>query len=149
MGWFVGAPADWLGDLAGWPLYLSFAVGAVCAFLVANWFIGTEISNHCRERQKRKKNTMIEAAEETLRILHRWEERPRRDRRSKIERLSQLKISRSQLANAGLASPAELDDLRTIMHYDRLLPYLRISVAEARNAVRAWGRTGKESNNDG
>ena len=35
-GWFVGAPSAWLEGFAGWPLYLSFAVGASCSFVVAN-----------------------------------------------------------------------------------------------------------------
>ena len=47
-GWFVGAPSTWLEGLAGWPLYLSFAVGAVCSLVVANWFIGAWIVSYGR-----------------------------------------------------------------------------------------------------
>ena len=43
-GWIVSDVSPWLAGFADWPLYLSLATGAVCAFLAGNWFLGVKIA---------------------------------------------------------------------------------------------------------
>ena len=140
-GWFVGAPSAWLESVAGWPLYLSFAVGAVCAFCVANWFIGAWIVAYGRRCAREKQQALIEAAEGIDRIMN------RQDRLDPMKSLALLDIFRSRLRSAGIAPAESTKDTGVIMHCQRLLPYLGISVAEAKRAVHSWN-LGSEENDE-
>ena len=136
-GWLVGAPSAWLESVAGWPLYLSFAVGAVCTFCVANWFIGAWIVAYRRRCAREEQQALIEAAEGIARIMN------SQDRLDPMESLALHDIFRSRLRSADIAPAESTKDTGVIMHCQRLLPHLGISVAEAKRAVHSWNQRGK------
>ena len=137
-GWLVGAPSAWLESVAGWPLYLSFAAGAVCTFCVANWFIGAWIVAYIRRRAREKQQALIEAAEGIARITSQgYSDDP-------MKSLALLDIFRSRLRSVGIAPVESTKDKGVIMHCQRLLPHLRISVAEAKRAVHSWSLGSEE-----
>ena len=141
-GWLVGDPSAWLESVAGWPLYLSFAGGAVCAFCVANWFIGAWIVAYRRRCAREKQQALIEAAEGLARLSSqdRLLDDPGKN-------LALLDIFRSRLKSAGIAPAESTKDTGVIMHCQRLLPHLGISVAEAKRAVHSWS-LGSEENDE-
>ena len=141
-GWLVGAHSAWLESVAGWPLYLSFAVGAVCAFCVANWFIWAWIVAYRRRCAREEQQALIEAAEGIAQIINRQDHLD-----DPMKSLALLDIFRSRLKSAGIAPAESTKDTGLIMHCRRLLPHLGISVAEAKRAVHSWN-LGSEENDE-
>ena len=137
-GW-MGAPSEWMASFAGWPLYSAFSVLAIGLFILASiqlfivvneWLDGVWRRHHRKEVANR--DSLISTMENAIDLL---EGRAFVD---PIERTSMLDLCRHSLGLFDLAAPSHMDAQQSVMHYRRILPYLRLSVERAQEAVRSW-----------
>ena len=140
-GWAEGNPSEWLASFAGWPLYSAFSVLAIGLFILGSFHlyqVSREWQDGRSQKRKRAENNRRDALVETMKesialygpeaIL------------SPMERLARLDLNRAELARFDLDAPDNFSDSKTVMFYQRLLPYLQRSIGQAQEMARSLKR---------
>lgn len=135
----LGKPTAWLASFARWPLYTAMTFFTVGMFILGSIHLAVNVREWLERIERRRLSRQNAERDAIMKTMERAVSLYRREpRMNPMQQLSLLELNRSELARFDLVAPEGVDDTRTIMFYQRLLPYSRSTLSQAEEAARSW-----------